>query len=449
MQRGATTSLALMYPDVLGLLSGGARLTVETVQCALGVYPHGAAIGQPFEALVVLQNLCDQSVPVKVTIKLPRRTATGERLSLFAPRETLDVPLPPGEVGLLHFPILAQLPTPVGMDYPISVRVEAHHPRNAKWIRDPFGGRAPGALPISKHRRLILQREVGFSAHADESTPANTLHATFDVLPGQVTAKYDLTARYEPLWIAQHLIQDQEAYAAIEVQTRSIANMLTRTRVYEPLRAETERQFTAADSPLYPGETLEIAKLLTYTMNDGLETDSALPLTETHWFQRLTLCLADEALLNDTDRLITRLYTALAHDAVLVGYTMLAQSLKGEDVERNAKPRRPAQTPPFGLPAEHRSQAEKLMQLLDRQQPITPEAIYMPLIVAGLMQHVQVKGTVNGQMENLWTSLAQIREAWRLRQASGTLRSPITTQMMPELLKTAEDFLVSTRVPRA
>ncbi len=448
MQHAATISLTTTYPDILGALTGGARFTIETIQCAVGIYPHGAAIGQPFETLVMLQNLCDQPVPVKTTIQLPRRTVNGERISLFAPRETLEVTLPPGEVGLLHFPLVPQLPTPVGSNYAVSVHIEPHSPRNAKWIRDPFGGRAPGVLPISKHRRLILQREVDFSAQVDDSSPDKTLRATFGVLPGQVNAKQEVMARYEPLWTSQSLAQDQADYAMIEAQARSIATTFTRTRLYESLRAETERRFTAADSPLYPGETLEIAKLLTYTLEDGFETENLLPLAETHWFQRLTLCLDDEALLKDTDRLVARLYTAIVHDAVLIGYGMLAQRLKAEDETRNGKPRRaPAALP--GLPTEHRAQAKQLAMLLDRAQLIKPEAIYIPLIVAGLTQHVQVKGTINGQPENLWTSLAQIREAWRLRQASGTVRSPITIKMMPELLQAAEDFLIRTRVPRA
>ena len=448
MQHATTISLTPTYPDILGALTGGAGFTIETIQCAVAIYPHGAAIGQPFETLVMLQNLCDQPVPIKTTIQLPRRTANGERISLFAPRETLEVTLPPGEVGLLHFPLVPQLPTPVGSKYTVSVHVEPHSPRNAKWIRDPFGGRAPGLLPISKHRRLILQREVVFNAQADDSSSDKTLRATFDVLPGQVNAKQELAARYEPLWTSQNLAEDQAAYAAVEAQARSIATSFTRVRFYEPLRVETERRFTAADSPLYPGETLEIAKLLTHTVENGFETEAVLPLADTHWFQRLTLCLDDEALLKDTDRLVARLYTAIIHDAILIGYGMLAQRLKTEDATRSAKPRRAAGVLP-GLPVEHHAQAKQLAMLLDREQPIKPEAIYMPLVVAGLTQHIQVKGTINGHPENLWTSLAQIREAWRLRQASGTVRSPITIKMMPELLQAAEDFLVRTRVPRA
>src|SRR5579864_4907267 len=176
MQHGTATSLPLSFPDVLGLFSSGRRLTIDAVQCALGIYPRGAAVGQPFEVLLLIQSACDQPVQVKIALQLPRRTTTGERLSLFAPREMFDLTLPSGEVGLLHFPIVAQYPTPVGSDYALSVRVAVNRPRNAKMIRNPFGGRMPGILPISKHRRTILQEEVGFSAVADETTPANTLH---------------------------------------------------------------------------------------------------------------------------------------------------------------------------------------------------------------------------------------------------------------------------------
>lgn len=448
MQHGSAISLAPTFPDVLGLFSGGVRLTLDAVECALGIYPHGAAVGQPFEALILLQSACDQPVQLKLTLQLPRRTTTGERLSLFAPRDMFDMTLPSGEVGLLHFPIVAQIPTPVGSDYGLSVRIAVNRPRNAKMIRNGFAGRMPGTLPISKHRKAILQHEVDFRADTDETTPANTLHATFNVLPGQVNAKQELTPHYDVLWTAQTLSQDQEAYAAMETRARSIANTLTRTQIYEVLQVETKRRFEAAHTPLHPGEVLEIAKLLSYTLEDGVETEASLKLSDTQWLQRLTLFLDDDAVLNDVAQLMARLYTAVIHDAVLIGYALLAPSFKVEDEERTAKAHLPAR-PPLGLPADHEAQGQRLAQLLDRQQPIPLEEVYLPLVLAGLAQHVQIKGMINGKAENLWTGLAEIRDAWRLRQESKAVRSPTMIKLTSELMQSTEDSLVFSHVPRA
>ena len=45
------------FPDVLGMLTDQ-RLTVEmVVQCSLGIFPQTTTLGQPIEALLLLQNL--------------------------------------------------------------------------------------------------------------------------------------------------------------------------------------------------------------------------------------------------------------------------------------------------------------------------------------------------------------------------------------------------------
>ena len=89
MASNGDSNTVLDYPDVLGTITGGSRLNVELVQCAFGVYPTSTALGQPFEALVLLQNICDRPLQVTVTVQLPRKDSNGNRMSVIAAKDEI------------------------------------------------------------------------------------------------------------------------------------------------------------------------------------------------------------------------------------------------------------------------------------------------------------------------------------------------------------------------
>lgn len=421
MQRPTTST----YPDVLGMLSGGARLNTDVVQSALGIYPRSAIVGQPFEALVLLQNTCDQTVPVSAAIRLPRRDASGNRLSLFTPQDTINAALQPGEVGLLHIPIVPQLPTLPTTQLPINVSIETRRPRNAKMIRSVDGGRVAGVLPMSPYRRRLLY-EVGFAA---SSQAPNTLTGSFDVLAGHILRQTgDLSSRYESLWSAKSLSEDQEKYAVIEARTRQASQSLTRTTIYEPLREETERRFNRTEFRLRRGEAIAIAKLMTYVMEDGLELEDGFRLTDGRWFQLLAAHIDEPKLLADPASLISVLYNGILYDSMRLGYHMLARSVHES----------------LGTPAEHSALAARMVNALEGRQPLELSDIYLPLVLAGLMLHTQVKSN----QEDLWATLEQIRIDWRARLRSSLEQSPTVTKLMDHFIQTTEQFLVRARIPR-
>ena len=49
---------------LLGAVTGGERLNLDVVQCALGVRPSSVPAGKPFEAILLLQNASDVNVDV-------------------------------------------------------------------------------------------------------------------------------------------------------------------------------------------------------------------------------------------------------------------------------------------------------------------------------------------------------------------------------------------------
>ena len=453
MQRGTANrlpQLASLYPDVLGFVSGDNRLTVDCVQAALGIYPTQVAVGQPFELLVLLQNLCDHSITPKAVIQLPRRNSMGERLSLFTPRDTIDVSMAPGEVGLLHVPVRPQLPTPVGQNYPVVVRIEATRPRGAKLVRDPNGGRAPGAFAMSPHRLAILQREVGFAASLPAPVPvANTMQSSFDILPGQILqATADVSPRYEILWDTKQLAQDQMAYATIETETRELVQTFTRAMLYEALQSETKRRFESAGLTLMPGEVIAITKLLIYTMEDGLDIEPGFSLPISSWFQRLTLFRNNVELLGNMDGLIAALYSAVIADAGQLGYTLLSQHLGQSNINGTMTSRLPRATKPLqsplGLPEEQSAHIVEISDALNHMVPLDLTHVYWPLALAGVMQHVLIRGP----KENLWTTLEEMRIAWRSRNVNGLPHASVMSNLMTDALQNAEQTLTRLRMPR-
>ncbi len=412
------------YPDVLGTITGGPRLNVDAAQCAFAVYPRSTAIGQPFEALVLLQNACDKPIQVNVTLQLPRKDSAGNRVSLITPKDAILVNLQPAETGILHIPIVPHLPTQPGTDNLLGVKFEVRAPKDAKPVRSLQGGRAAAALNMSPVRLNIL-REVGFNAVMREP---GFLIAKFNIIPGQVEAAPTPAPRYESLWTTTELGKEQAKYKAQAEQAQKIANTLTRTRVLRPLIETTQKRFAQTNLPLYPGECLFIAKLMTYVMEEGLELEAGFSLAEARWFNRLTAIVGDQALLNDDDQLVETLYPGVIHDAVRLGLNM---------VERSAR-----QT--FGTPQEHVAYADQVLSALEGGIPVDLEHVYLPLVLAGLMLNAQVKSS----RENLWESLAQIREAWQARTAQITGESAVVAELFNRFITEAEQFLIKSRIPR-
>ena len=67
-----------LYPDVLGAIAGGLRVTFDdALQAAVGIFPHSAYLNQPVEVIVILQNMIDQNTDVKVALHLPALALSG------------------------------------------------------------------------------------------------------------------------------------------------------------------------------------------------------------------------------------------------------------------------------------------------------------------------------------------------------------------------------------
>src|SRR5450432_3524308 len=414
------------YPDVLGTITGGVRLNVELVQCAFAVYPQSTAIGQPLEALVLLQNICDKPIQVDLTVQLPRKDSQGNRMSLITPKDEIKVTLQGGETGLLHMPIVPHLPTVASQNNILGVTVKMRPARGYRVVRHVHGGRTATALNMSPFRLNIL-REVAFTARTREKDP-NTLLGSFNVISGQVENVPPGEVHYETLWTVKELPSEAARYAQMAIKAERFASTLSRTQVAEPLRAITEQRFAQAGLPLHPGEVAFITKTLIYVMEDGLDLEDGFSLSDGRWFNRLTGVVTDQYIVEDPDRLVGFLFTAVVHDAVMLGLHI---------VERNTHQK-------FGDDNEHEAYADEVVSALERQIPIDLGHVYLPLALAGVLLNAQIKLP----HEELWTSIEQIREAWRGRQRLADSTFEPVTKMLDSFLYEAEQFLYRSRVPK-
>jgi hypothetical protein len=118
-----------LYPDVLGAIAGGLRVTYDNVlQAALGVFPRGAYINQPIEIILILQSMIDQNIEVRVAINLPNRAPNGSSIKLTTPQKEVSRTMSAGEVGVLRLPVVALSPTQPASGVPIRIAVPPPQP---------------------------------------------------------------------------------------------------------------------------------------------------------------------------------------------------------------------------------------------------------------------------------------------------------------------------------
>ncbi len=415
-----------MYPDVLGQLSEH-RLTIgDLVQCALGIFPAVTALDRPVEALVLLQNMTNRPLALRLLVKTPVRDAAGQPALFFTPRPRLALTLPPVECGLVHIPITPQAPTRPGPGYPIVVAIEATAPDRYQVVRPPSGGPPPSLLTISPTRLAVL-RDIAFSAR---QVAPQQLGAMLDVYPGRLPPLEDLPQpRYEALWTLSDFRQEEQQVAASCDDALKVARALSPTLLYVPLLEHTNAVFAEAGMPLHPAEALFIVRTLMYVLQEGLDLEQGFSREDSAWFKRLCRLLATNPdVAHDIDRLISLLYSAAIYDATMLGFYVVSSFTDAD----------------FGDQAERTDYATRLVAALEGRAPIRLEHIYVPLVLAGVALH----GRVLLPGEKPWQSLIQLSHArdGRIDLAGATFDEVF--DLLNLLIDKACRLLTDLRIPR-
>jgi hypothetical protein len=419
-----------MYPDVLGAITGGMRISMDMLQCALGIFPQRTYINQPVEVILILQNMVDQSMQVKVGLQLPTQDKKGQPVVVDTPRKTLAIGLRPGEVGVLRIPIIPHPPTQPGTGFPVRVAVRYRTAAEGRSIRPPAGGAPPSVLGVSSFKLQVL-REVEFTAHTwNQSTDILTTY--FDIAPKRIPPiERDLQPRYESLWTHEEMREERQLVQAKLEDARRVGSGLTKTQVYIPLMEAVDDRFGNRGMPLHPGEAQSIAKMMTYTLDEGLELEPGFEVEESRWFQTLCQVLAHDERVEDMHRgdlATSYLFEATLYDAILLGFGVIQPKVKEFLGDKN----------------ERISYANRVLMWYAGQGEPDLSYAYLPLVLGGIV----VNQLVTPRSENPWIMVEELRQAYRGRVRLVTGEEVAIFDMLDDLLNQAEETLRRSRVPR-
>lgn len=419
-----------LYPDVLGAITGGARISLGDLQFAVGLFPQRVYLNQPLEVILILQSMVDQNMQVKVAVNLPAEDRRGNPIVVDIPRKMLTLGLRPGEVGVLRLPIIPRPPTAPGNQFPVRVAVRYRTAQPGRPVRPPTGGAPPTILSVSPFKLQVL-REVTFAAQAWHQSNEIVI-AHFDIVPRVMPDRTaGLKPTYETLWTHEAMIDELESVEAHLEDARRVAVGLTRTAVYPALLEAVDERFASRGLPLHPGEAMAIAKMMTYTLDEGLSQEPGFTQEGSRWFQTLCQVLAHDETVEDWDRgalAVRYLFEAALYDAVLLGFAVIQPHLKDN----------------LGSQAERISYANQLLAWYSGQAPPDWSYVYLPLAMGGVV----INELATLKTDNPWLMIYALREAQKGRVRLFTGESVAIFDHMSRLLDQAEEALKRSRVPR-
>ncbi len=362
-------------PDLLGAITGGERLNLDVVQCALAVRPARTPAGRAFEAILLLQNASDVDVDVTASVRLPDRDAARKRNRFFAQKERLLVGLRPAEVGFLTLPVSSSPKTKPAPGYKLAIdlAVKRVGKKKAGRVRAADGGGVfvETELPEDRQEHIWhLQQMVFSAARAGRSGVA----ATFEVLPPSPGGVADLTPEWVSLWTMRDHVDDSLLAERVRDQLNAVLPHLHRETVFFPLLDVVQTHFRRAGFWLKAGEAVYITKLLTLVLEQGapeVEGEAVQP----DWFRRTCRVLADRPAVAKSVPLLVQefLFFDLVRDAVRLGLTMIG-TVTGED---------------FGDESEQEDYVNSVLARL-QDGGMDFQHAYLPLVLGGLIANMRV-----------------------------------------------------------
>jgi hypothetical protein len=279
--------------------------------------------------------------------------------------------------------------------------------------------------------KLQTLREVEFAAHTWNQS-AEIMTTYLDIAPKRVPPiDQDLQPVYESLWTHEELEEERGLVQAKIVDAQRVAGRLTRASVFRPLLKIVDDRFAEKGMPLHPGEVQAIAKMVTYTLDEGLELEPGFATMESRWFQTLCQVLAHDENMEDLERgeLVNKyLFDAALYDAVLLAFSIITPKVKEDLGDYN----------------ERHSYANRILTWFAGQGQPDLSYVYLPLVLGGMM----VNMIVSGKEDNPWIMLHQLKEAARGRARLVTGEASTIFDLFDELMKQAEDALRRARIPQ-
>jgi hypothetical protein len=421
----------LLYPDVLGAVTGGTRIPMEHVQIAFGVFPRHAFINQPFEAVIILQSMVNQPLQIKIAMRLPTTDKKDAPAVIDTPKPQINMTMQPGEVGILRMPIIAKPPTQPGKEFPVRVAVRYRVPDEVEFVRPPAGGAPPSVLEVSPFKLQAL-RDIEFKAHTWNES-AEIITSYFDLAPHRLPQVPELPKpRYEVLWSHEYMPQEMVLAKSQLNLARQLSNSGIYSSSYNAFLEVVSDRFAERELPLHPGEAMAIAKMMAYTLDEAPKLEQVVDIEETRWFLSLCQLLAAQPELAELDRnevFARYLFNDVLYEAILMGFHIIQHKVN-EDL---------------GDDGERRNYANRVLAWMAGRGFGDLNYVYLPLVLGGLSISRLVRSKIG---ENPWDIVDALTEAMqgRVRLADG--ETIIVFDMLNEMLSQAAMALRSQRIVR-
>lgn len=161
-------TITVNFPDVLGAITGGARINQGVVQVASALRPRVIMAGRSVEMLLLLQNMSNVEVQIVTELRLPSTDAKKQKGRIIAKSDALAVRLSPGAVGVIVLPLATLPDIAVGAGYPIGMEVKVT-PVGSKpqRVRTPDGGEPfeVETLPAEKRELVEGLKKLAWTAN--------------------------------------------------------------------------------------------------------------------------------------------------------------------------------------------------------------------------------------------------------------------------------------------
>ena len=382
------------YPDILGYVTGGERVSLKAAQIALAVGPRSVRAGGLFQAFLLIQNIINTHVDIMASLNLPARDARKQTDRFTAPETRSNTRLRPGEVGCLLLPLRCAVNTASGT-YKLGVTVTAQAVVEGSILRPYEQGPAPDLEQITPEHRSALEKlcKLNFSAATrglglrgiEVETPFGVTSE-----PAAEASPVRQSARFISLWTMAEEGTPQMLLAHYRklVEQRLFPQINT-AAIYQGLYEATLQRFEKAGYPLQAEEAAFITKMLALVVlmaNPGddqidylgsqqfnvavlfkhpLPPDIHLP----RWFDGLIRAIAyNEQIADDLIPVLCgTLYEALLRDTLPFAFAILSKTT-GEDM---------------GTGDEIRQYSDNYLKLLHERMDFGHT--YLPLVLGGII----------------------------------------------------------------
>jgi len=252
----------------------------------------------------------------------------------------------------------------------------------------------------------------------------------FDLVPKNIPGHPDpLPPRYESLWTQEEFRQEVKLVRKYFDDAIEIAKPGPTAMLYSSFLNVVPEKFAVREMPLHPGETMAIAKMLSYTVEDAPGREPDVRIEETRWFRSMCQVMAADPELRDIERseLISKhVFEGILYEAILLAFKIVRSRVRENLGDRE----------------EQINYANRFMKWFGGHGEADLTYVYLPLVLGGIAIARTVRG---GFGENPWDIVDELEEAYNGRRRLVSGEGEVVFNILLHLM---EDYRAKLRASR-